>query len=71
MQQTKEENKQTNQGNATTQRTNYHMMKRNSVSRIAKYLDIWLFGYLAARDKRGQVGYPWREQEKCSSEALT
>ena len=43
-------------------------------SQIAKYPNIWLiwlFGYLATRDKRGHVGYPWKEHEKCSSEALT
>ena len=41
---------------------------------IVKYPNIWLiwlFGYLSARSKRGQVGYPWKEHEKCSSEALT
>ena len=43
-------------------------------SQIAKYPNIWLiwlFGYLAAHDKRGQVGYPWKEHEIYSSEALT
>ena len=41
---------------------------------IAKYPNIWLiwlFGYLAAHNKLGQVGYPWKEHEKYSSEALT
>ena len=43
-------------------------------SQVAKYPDIWLiwlFGYLAARDKYGQVGYPLKEHDKCNSEALT
>ena len=43
-------------------------------SQIAKYPNIWLiwlFGYLVAHDKRGQVGYPWKEHEIYSSEALT
>ena len=50
-----------------------HLAMFNMPCQIAKYPDIWLiwlFGYLAARDKRGQVGYPWKEHEKCSSEAL-
>ena len=41
---------------------------------LAKYPNIWLiwlFGYLATCHKRGHVGYPWKEHEKCSSEALT
>ena len=31
---------------------------RSQIAKLAKYLDIWLFGYLAARKKHGQVGYP-------------
>ena len=43
----------------------------SQIAKLAKYLDIWLFGYLAARQKHGQVGYPWKEHSKCSSEVLT
>ena len=44
------------------------------LNQIAEYPDIWLiwlFGYLAVRDKYGQVGYPLKEHDKCNSEALT
>ena len=37
---------------------------------IAKYLDIWLLWYLAAFDRHGDLGCPWKEHWKCSSEAL-
>ena len=30
----------------------------SQIAKLAKYLDIWLFGYLAARQKHGQVRYP-------------
>ena len=29
-----------------------------NMAKLAKYLDIWLFGYLAARRNHDQVGYP-------------
>ena len=44
------------------------------IAKLAKYRDIWLiwlFGDLAACDKHARVGYPWKEHQKCSSEALT
>ena len=41
-----------------------HVFCAQPNSQIAKYPNIWLiwlFGYLAARKKHGQVGYPWKE----------
>ena len=41
-----------------------HVFGAQPNSQIAKYPNIWLiwlFGYLAARKKHGQVGYPWKE----------
>ena len=43
----------------------------SQIAKLAKYLDIWLFGYLAACGKHARVGYPWKEHQKCSSETLT
>ena len=43
----------------------------SQIAKLAKYLDIWLFGYLTVRKNHAQVGYPWKEHWKCSSEALT
>ena len=30
----------------------------SQIAKLAKYLDIWLFGYLAARKNHARVGYP-------------
>ena len=30
----------------------------SQIAKLAKYLDIWLFGYLTECDEHGQVGYP-------------
>ena len=30
----------------------------SQIAKLAKYLDIWLFGYVASRKKHDQVGYP-------------
>ena len=41
-----------------------HVFCAQPNSQIAKYPNIWLiwlFGYLAACKKHGQVGYPWKE----------
>ena len=34
------------------------MQANSQIANLAKYLDIWLFGYLAACDKHARVGYP-------------
>ena len=44
---------------------------RSQIAKLAKHLDGWLFCYLARYVEHSQVGYPWKEHEKCSSEALT
>ena len=31
---------------------------RSQIAKLAKYLDIWLFGYLARYVEHSQVGYP-------------
>ena len=49
----------------------YRAQPNSQIAKLAKYLDIWLFGYLVRYVKHSQVGYPWKEHEKCSSEALT
>ena len=49
----------------------YRAQPNSQIAKLAKYLDIWLFGYLARYVEHSQVGYPWKEHEKCSSEALT
>ena len=49
----------------------YRAQPNSQIAKLAKYLDIWLFGYLVRYAKHSQVGYPWKEHEKCSSEALT
>ena len=43
----------------------------SQIAKLAKYLDIWLFGHLAACAEHGQVGYPCKEHNKYSSEAST
>ena len=35
-----------------------HTQPSSQIAKLAKYLDIWLFGYLAACDKHDRVGYP-------------
>ena len=45
----------------------YHTQPNSQIAKLAKYLDIWLFGYLAARKNHTRVGYPWKEHTKCSS----
>ena len=49
----------------------YHEQPNSQIAKLAKYLDIWLFGYLVRYFEHSQVGYPWKEHDKCSSEALT
>ena len=36
----------------------YRTQPNSQIVKLAKYLDIWLFGYLAARKKYTRVGYP-------------
>ena len=48
----------------------YHAQPNSQLAILAKYLDIWLFGYLVRYFEHSQVGYPWKEHDKCSSEAL-
>ena len=49
----------------------YRAQPNSQIAKLAKYLDIWLFGYLVRYFEHSQVGYPWKDQEKSSSEALT
>ena len=49
----------------------YRAQPNSQIAKLAKYLDIWLFGYLDWYDEHSQVGYSWKEHKKCSSEALT
>ena len=49
----------------------YRAQPNSQIAKLAKYRDIWLFGYLARYVEHGQAGYPWKEPEKCSSEVLT
>ena len=49
----------------------YRAQTNSQIAKLAKYLDIWLFGYLVRYFEHSQVGYPWKEHDKCSSEALT
>ena len=49
----------------------YRAQPNIQIAKLAKYLDIWLFGYLARYVEHSQVGYPWKEHAKYSSEALT
>ena len=39
----------------------YRTQPNSQIAKLAKYLDIWLFGYLAVRKKYTRVGYPWKE----------
>ena len=36
----------------------HHTNPNNQIAKYPNIWLIWLFGYLAAHDKRGQVGYP-------------
>ena len=49
----------------------YRAQPNSQIVKLAKYLDIWLFGYLVRYVEHTQVGYPWKEHEKCSSEVFT